>query len=158
MMELEILVDDPRREDVRAVLATHLAFARGATPAQYSFALDVDELLEPTVTFFSARRAGHVLGVAALKRLDESLAELKSMHTLEADRQRGIGRAMVAHLLVFAERHGYRQVSLETGSTEEFAPARSLYVRCGFEPCEPFGGYVASPYNTFMTIHLDAEG
>ncbi len=157
-MELVIGVDDPRAEDVRALLAAHLAFCRDVTPAEYTFALDVDQLVEPGVTFFSARRAMVPAGVAALKRLDGSHAELKSMHTRAPERGRGVGMAMVKHLLAFAEREGYRRVSLETGATDEFVPARALYAKAGFRPCGPFGDYRSGPYNTFMTIdlgHLD---
>jgi putative acetyltransferase len=155
-MNLEIGVDDPRADDVRALLMTHLALSRSLTPAEYSFALDVEQLLDPCVTFFSARQAGRLTGFAALKRLDQVHAELKSMHTREADRARGIGRALVEHILGFARKEGYRRVSLETGATDEFVPARSLYAKLGFSPCEPFGEYVTSPYNTFMTITLDS--
>jgi putative acetyltransferase len=153
-MGLEIRTDDPRSEDVRALLAIHLAFSRTVTPAEYSFALDVDELVDRDVTFFSARRDGEVVGVAALKRLNETHAELKSMHTLAAERRRGIGRALVEHVLLFARDHAYERVSLETGATKEFVAARALYERAGFRPCDPFGEYSASPYNTFMTIRL----
>lgn len=154
-MEFVIDVDDPRADDVRTLLSLHLAFSRSATPPEFSFALDVEELVQPEVTFFSARREGEVVGVAALKRLDDTHAELKSMHTRQADRGRGVGRTLVEHVLTFARREGYRRVSLETGDTDEFAPARELYARTGFKPCKPFGEYKASPYNTFMTISLD---
>jgi putative acetyltransferase len=157
-IEVDIRVEDPRIEDVRALLADHLAFSRGATPMEYSFALDVEQLVEPGVTFFSARRDGQLLGVAALKRLNEREAELKSMHTREAARGRGVGRALVHHLLACARESGYQRVNLETGSTTEFEPARHLYASCGFRPCEPFGAYAPSPYNTFMSIRLDTVG
>ena len=156
-MELEIAIDDPRAADVQDLLGVHLAFSQTVTPIEYSFALDVHELVGDEVTFFSARRGGLLVGIAALKRLDQDHAELKSMHTREAERGTGIGRALVEHLLAFARAEGYRQVSLETGSTEEFVAARTLYARAGFSPCEPFGGYAASPYNTFMTMRLDEE-
>jgi putative acetyltransferase len=156
-MELVIGVDDPRADDIRALLATHLAFSHAVTPAEYSFALDVEKLVEPEVTFFSARRAGVVVGVAALKRLDQSHAELKSMHTRETARGRGVGRAMVEYLLTVAWHEGYRRVSLETGSTDEFVAARALYAKAGFRTCGPFGDYGPSPYNTFMTISLEAR-
>ena len=94
------------------------------------------------------------VGVTALKRLDQSHAELKSMHTRETERGRGAGRAMVEHLLTFARREGYRRVSLETGSTDEFVAARALYAKAGFRTCGPFGDYQPSPYNTFMAISL----
>lgn len=153
-MDVEIAEDDPRAEDVRALLSTHLAFSRASSPPEFSFALDVDDLAEPGVTFFSARRQGVLVGVAALKRLDEDHAELKSMHTREDDRGRGVGRALVDHLLDRARRQGYRRVSLETGTTDEFLAARTLYSRAGFRPCPPFGDYRASDFNTFMTILL----
>ncbi len=153
-MAFEIAVDDPRAEDVRDLLAVHLAFSRDTTPPEYSFALEAEQLVEPGVTFFSARDDGRLVGLAALKRLDATHAELKSMHTGASDRGRGIGRALVEHVLAFAQHQGYARVSLETGTTDDFIAARSLYARCGFEPSEPFGDYTPSPYNTFMTISL----
>jgi putative acetyltransferase len=153
-MELEIGVDNPRADDVRALLARHLAFSRKTTPAVYSFALDVEQLVDPTVTFFSARDAARLVGVAALKRLDQDHAELKSMHTSEAERGRGIGRALVEHILAFARAAGHRRVSLETGATDEFVPARTLYAKIGFMSFGAFGNYRTSPYNTFMTMTL----
>jgi hypothetical protein len=45
-------------------------------------------------------------------------------------------------------------VSLETGSTEEFAAARALYASSGFSPCAPFAEYRASDWNTFMSLEL----
>jgi putative acetyltransferase len=146
--------DDPRAADVRALLARHLEFARAASPPESVFALDIDGLLDPAVTFFSFRADGELLGVGALKELDSGHGELKSMHTAEAARGQGIGAAMVAHLLSVARDRGYQRVSLETGSMAEFAPARSLYGRAGFRPCEAFGGYRHSSDSTFMTLRL----
>ena len=156
-VKLEIGIEDPRSAEIQDLLARHLAFSRTVTPIEYSFALDVDELVGEAVTFFSARRGGRLVGIAALKQLDQKHAELKSMHTREAERGLGVGRALVEHILAFARGEGYRQVSLETGATDEFVAARTLYARSGFSPCQPFGDYVASPYNTFMTVQLDEE-
>jgi putative acetyltransferase len=153
-MELEIAEDDPTADDVRSLLATHLAFSRGSTPPEYSFALDVGQLIEPDVTFFSARSARRLVGVAALKQLDETHCELKSMHTRNDERGQGVGRALVEHVIAYARRQGYSRMSLETGSTDEFLPARILYARAGFTACEPYGDYQPSPYNTFMTRSL----
>jgi putative acetyltransferase len=147
-----IEVDDPRRDDVRALLEAHLAFARSATPAENVYALDLDDLLEPSITFFSVRtRDGELLGVGALKQLDRTHVELKSMHTASAARRRGVGRALVDHLVTVAVARGVRRVSLETGTADAFEPARSLYAAAGFVPCGPFGDYLASLDNTFMT-------
>jgi putative acetyltransferase len=150
----EISVDDPGAPDVRMLLATHLAFARAPTPPEDAHALDVDGLLDEAVTFFSFRRDSVLLAVGALKRLDAEHAEVKSMHTVAAARGQGIGRSMVEHLIAVAREAGYRRLSLETGSMAEFAPARALYARAGFELCEPFADYRASPNSTYMTLYL----
>ncbi len=153
-MELVVAVDDPRRDDVQAVLEKHLTFSRMVTPAQGVHVLPLEGLLDPDVTFFSARFDGELVGIGALKQLDPTHAELKSMHTVEAARRRGVGRTLVEHLLSVAAHRNYRRVSLETGSFDAFAPARSLYTRLGFTPCPPFGEYVGSPTSACMTIEL----
>src|SRR6266516_1027441 len=156
-MDLVIAVDDPRADDVRTLLARHLAFARDVTPPDHVHAMAVDDLMGPAVTFFSARRDGVLLGVGALKRLDETHAELKSMHTSEAARGRGVARAIVDHLLAVAADRRHQRVSLETGTGDAFAPARSLYTTVGFKPCVPFGEYTVNPYSACMTIDLAAR-
>jgi putative acetyltransferase len=153
-MGLAIAADDPTADDVRALLERHLAFAREVTPPEGVHALGVEGLLDPGVTFFSARLDGQILGVGALRQLDESHAELKSLHTVEAARGQGIGRALVEHLLSVAADRNCQRVSLETGVMEAFAPARSLYAKVGFSPCAPFGDYVSSPTSACMTIEI----
>jgi putative acetyltransferase len=150
----DIAVADPRDHDVGRLLSRHLEFARSCTPAEVVFALDVDALLDPRVTLFGARQDGVLLGIGGIKELDAEHGEVKSMHTLAEARGRGIGRALVEHLLAIATERGYRRVSLETGSQPEFAPARQLYVECGFVPCGPFAAYPDAPTSAFMTIDL----
>ena len=155
MRSFLIDIDDPRADDVRALLERHLAFAHEHSPPEDVHALDVDGLLNPAITFFGARREGQLLAVGALMQLDDTHGELKSMHTVETARGQGIGRAMVEHLLGVARQRAYRRVSLETGSMDAFAPARSLYEYFGFAVCEPFGDYAESAHSTFMTLHID---
>ena len=149
-----IAIDSPVADDVRRLLGRHLAFARATTAPEDVYALDVDGLLDPDVTFFSYRAAGEVLGVAALKRLDDEHAEVKSMHTAEEARGRGVGRALVDHVIAVARERGYRRLSLETGAGPAFAPARRLYASAGFEPCGPFGDYRPSPNSAYMALAL----
>jgi putative acetyltransferase len=150
----DISIDNPRAPDVRRLLEVHLTFARGQTPPEDAHALDVDGLADPAVTFFSLRRGCELLAVAALQRLDHEHAEVKSMHTVEAARRQGMGRLMLEHVIAVAREAGYRRLSLETGSMAAFAPARALYASAGFELCEPFGAYRASPNSTYMTLRL----
>lgn len=150
----QLTIDDPRRDDVRSLLERHLTFALETTPPEHSFALDVDALLDPAITFYSFRRAGKLLGIGALKEHDPASGEIKSMHTVAEARGQGVGRAMVAHLLSEARSRGYARVSLETGTMAEFAAARALYESFGFIPCDPFADYEPSPDNYFMTLSL----
>lgn len=153
--QVEISIDDPRASDVRGLVERHLEFAASHKPSGDIHALDVAGLLDPSVTFFSCRAGDELLAVGALRRLDPNHAELKSIHTAEAARGRGIGRAMLAHLVASARDRGFRRVSLKTGSQLAFAPARSLYTSAGFMPCAPFGDYRPSRNSTFMTLPLD---
>ena len=157
MPEGEISIDDPRAADVRALLERHLAFANLHSPPEDVHALDVAGLLDPAITFYSFRLNGELLAVGALRRLDEEHAELKSMHTTEEARGRGIGRAMLDHLLGVARERGFRRVSLETGSMAAFAPARDMYTKAGFTECAPFGDYFPSPNSTCMTLPLEGR-
>jgi putative acetyltransferase len=146
-----IAQDDPRAPDVRALLARHLAHARANTKPKEVYALEAGALADPAVTLFSYREDGALLGVAALKRLDAGHAEIKSMHTAEPARGRGVGRALLEHLLAAARAGGYRRVSLETGAGPAFAAARALYASAGFTPCPAFGDYEPSPNSVCMT-------
>ncbi len=154
-MNGRISVDDPRREDVRALLERHRTFATGQVPPEDAHALDLNGLLDPSVTFFSFRlENAELLAVGALKELDREHAEVKSMHTAKSARRCGVGRAMIEHLIAVARQRGYRRVSLETGSMAAFSPARSLYASAGFTVCEPFGDYRVSPNSTYLTLAL----
>jgi putative acetyltransferase len=152
--EAAISVDDPRRPAVRALLDSHLAFCLSQTPPEHSFALDVDSLADPAVTLVSYRDGETVLGVAALRELDAARGEVKSMHTAAGARGRGVGRALLAHLLGTARSRGYQRVFLETGTTPGFAAARALYESAGFTPTGPFGGYPQTADNCFYTRPL----
>ena len=144
--------DDPRAPDVIELLTAHLRFANEVTPPGHVHALDVDALVDPAITFCSVRGdAGALLGVGALRRMTTDHVELKSMHTAAARRGAGTGRAMLDHLLADAAADGARQVSLETGTGDAFAPAHGLYRSAGFVECPPFGSYTANPHSVCMT-------
>lgn len=157
MAELQIGPDDPRADDVARLLATHLAFARSQTPAQAAYALDLGGLLDPSITFISARREGELLAIGALREITTEHAEIKSMHTSQAARGQGVGTAVLMSLLGLARERSYRHVSLETGSHPMFAPARDLYRKAGFVHSGPFGEYRESPHNVYMTLELTGD-
>lgn len=144
-------LDDPR---VLALLHTHRTRARAETAPDSSHALDVSGLLAPDVTFWSVWEGDVVVGIGALRRLSDDHGELKSMHTAEAARGRGVGSALLRHIITAALARGMARLSLETGSWPYFDPARELYTRHGFVECAPFGEYRPDPNSTFMTLAL----
>ena len=154
-MDLIIAVADPDAADVRALLNRHLSFAQVQSPPEHVHALASKAWADPGLTLFGARRGGSLMGVGAIRRLDDTHAELKAMHTRAEARGQGVGQAMLTHLLRVAEARGYQRVSLETGTMDAFAPARALYRKAGFRPCPPFGPYTVNPYSVCMTLVLD---
>jgi putative acetyltransferase len=151
-----VAVEDPAAEDVRALVRQHLAFSRAQTPPEFAFALDADGLDDDSVTLFGVRARGELLGLAALKELSSGHGEIKSMHTAQAARGRGVARTLLEHLISVAAERGLNTLSVETGTQPAFSPARSLYESAGFTSCGPFADYPASPYSAFMTRALDA--
>jgi putative acetyltransferase len=109
------------------------------------------------MTFWTAWDGAGLLGCGALKALDPSHGEIKSMHTAAQHRGRGVAAGLVAHMVAEARSRRYRRLSLETGAMDAFAPARALYARCGFVGCGPFGDYRPDPNSVFMTLELAAE-
>jgi putative acetyltransferase len=153
-VDLIIAVADPNADDVRALLDRHLAFASGESPPEHVHALPGPAWTDPDLALFEARRDGSLLGVGAIRRLDDTQAELKAMHTRAEARGQGVGQAMLAHLLRVARDRGYHRVNLETGTMAAFAPARAMYRKAGFRPCPPFGAYTVNPYSVCMTLAL----
>lgn len=151
---MRIVVDDLRGPEVAKLLREHVASCSALSPPESMHALDIDALRRPGITFWSAWEGAELLGCGALKELDATHAEIKSMRTAAAHLRKGVASALLTHILHEAKRRGYRRLSLETGSQDAFEPARGLYAKFGFRECGPFVGYVADPNSTFMTREL----
>jgi putative acetyltransferase len=148
---------DLGREDVQRLLAFHFEQMRGHSPPDTCHVLALDGLREHSVTFWSMREDGRLLGVGALKALAPDHGEVKSMRTTAEALGRGIGTAMLHHIVAEARRRGYRRLSLETGSAEAFAAAKRLYEREGFVPSGPFGIYQDTPFTRFYTANFSGN-
>lgn len=151
---LAITEDDLVADDVRALIALHLSGMHAESPACKVHALPLEKLRQPGVTFYAARVHGELAAIGAIKHLDETHGELKSMRAAPEWRGRGVGEAMLTHLLSVARTRGYTRVSLETGRTAAFAPAVALYRKHGFEECAAFGDYVVDEFSWCLTLHL----
>lgn len=152
--ESTIRVTDPRSAPAMALLEHHWRYTQSHSPPESVHALNIDGLTKPNVTFWTFADADEVIGCVALKELDATHGEIKSMHVLERVRGRGVGAALVQHVIEEARRRRYARLSLETGSMAAFAPARRLYARFGFAPCPPFAEYWDDPNSACMTLTL----
>lgn len=144
-------LDDPA---FAALLAEHEAAMQATAPPESRHALDLSGLRQPHVRTWVVREGDALLGCGALQRIDAGHVEIKAMRTSRAHLRRGIGRALLAHLLREARADGYARASIETGSMDYFAPARRLYASAGFVECAPFAEYVDDPNSTYMTRDL----
>jgi len=151
---MRIRVDDLSGHEVRALILEHLRRMARHSPPQSVHALDLDALRAPTVTVWSAWEGPALLGCGALKQLDPTHGEIKSMRTADSALRRGVAGGLLRHIVAEATARGYRRLSLETGSGPPFEPALRFYERNGFEYCEPFGDYGYDPFSVFMTRTL----
>ena len=137
-----------------ALLQEHLDWMRRTSPPESVHALDLDALRQPDIAFWTLWDGETLAGCGALRALDATHGEVKSMRTAQTHLRRGVAATMLDHILAEARRRGYARLSLETGSMAYFAPAHALYARAGFRPCAPFGDFVEDPNSVFMTRAL----
>jgi putative acetyltransferase len=154
MSQLEIREDDLTGKKIADLLREHLENMHEITPPESIHALDLEALRSPDITLWTAWEGDELLGCGALKELDPRSGEVKSMRTAKAHRRRGVASNILEHIIKEAERRGYDCLNLETGAFPEFAPARALYRRYGFEYRGPFAEYIDDPNSVFMTKKL----
>jgi putative acetyltransferase len=151
MLIRTISVDEPA---VLALLRIHLEGMHASSPPGTVYALDTSGLRDPAISFWGAFDNDTLLGFGALKQLDATSGEIKSMRTHPDHLRKGVAAALLDHILATARTRAYRRVSLETGSGEAFEPALALYRRTGFVNGDAFGDYVASEFNQFLHLAL----
>jgi putative acetyltransferase len=151
---MKIKLDDLSGGEVITLLEEHLADMYATSPAESVHALDINTLKDPTITFFSCWKNEELLGCAALRELNASHVELKSMRTASNARNLGVASKLMLHILTVVTERNYQQISLETGSMDFFKPARALYKKFGFEYCGPFGDYQLDENSRFMSRNV----
>jgi putative acetyltransferase len=142
---------DPR---VLGLLETHLTTAHAQTASSSAHALDLTGLQSPGIRFWTTWDDDTLVGMGALKWLSADHAEIKSMHTAEFARGKGVESAMLRHIIATARASGLTRLSLETGSWDYFELARSLYRSHGFVACPTVAEYLPDPNSVFMSLDL----
>lgn len=80
------------------------------------------------------------VGIGAYKEYDSETAEIKRMYTLPEYRGKGIAKAILTELELWAKEEGYKTALLETGYMQK--DAIGLYQKLGYEITENFGQYI----------------
>ena len=152
---MQIRLDDLQGPEICTLLEEHVRNMHVLSPPGSVHVLDLGKLRAPGITFWTVwSEAGELMGCGALKVLSARHGEIKSMRTADAHRRKGVGRAVLEHIVREARARGYTRLSLETGAQPAFESARTLYADHGFLPTGPFGDYREDPNSTFMTREL----
>lgn len=152
---MRIAIEPVRQADIVLLLTHHLEEMRTVSPPESVHALDLAGLSRPDITFWTVRNGGTLTAMGALRELDPRHGEIKSMHTAEAWRGRGLAARLLETMIATARERRYDRLSLETGATADFSAAHSLYLRYGFSDCPPFGSYPDHPFSRFMTRPIE---
>jgi aspartate racemase len=137
---LELLETPPESEVAAQLLARYYEELNARFPGDF----DVDrtvaapsaELRPPSGSFLIARLDGRAIGCGAVRKLDETTAEIKRMWIDPAVRGRGVGRRLLAALESAAARLGCRLVRLDTSS--HLPEAFGLYRSTGYSEILPY--------------------
>jgi putative acetyltransferase len=138
--------------DVNKLLIKHFIELKSVSPKGSAHVLDIAGLKDPSIKFWSLWEKDQLMGCGALKFLDKEHGEFKSIRVDDKFRNKGNGTKVINHLIEEAKRLNIQRLSLETGSGDFFAPARSLFVKCGFKPCEPFAHYQEDINSFYMSL------
>ena len=127
--------------EVNELLKKHFIELRAASPEGSTHVLDIPGLKVSSIKFWSLWEGDNLLGCGALKFLEKGHGEFKSIRVNDNFRNKGNGIKIVKHLIEEAKKLNIAKLSIETGAGKFFEPARKLFKRCNFEPCEPFAHY-----------------
>lgn len=149
--------DDLSSSQVQSLILHHVTDLQSKGPPETGYALDLSQLRQSSITFYTAWEGDDLLGCGALKEIDPRHGEIKSMRTVREHTRKGVARALVQHIIAVARSREYTHLSLETGSSTDFLAAQRLYGSFGFGLCQPFGDYVAvaGDDSIFMTLSLE---
>ena len=141
--------------DVNLLLTKHFVELRAASPEGSAHVLDIPGLKVSSIKFWSLWENEKLLGCGALKFLDNQHGEFKSIRVHDNFRNKGYGVKIIQHLVNKAKNLEIKRISIETGAGKFFEPARKLFKKCNFEPCEPFAHYKEDINSVYLTMLID---
>ena len=92
------------------------------------------------------------VGIGAYKEFETNVAEIKRMYTLPECRGKGIAKAILTELEIWAKEENYTTSILETGFLQ--VDAIGLYQKLGYQITENFGQYIAVANSVCMKKNI----
>lgn len=93
----------------------------------------------PEGALILARAGPEPAGMVAVHRLTGEAGELKRMYVSPRARGLGLGRTLITAAIAAATDLGFAELRLQT-KPDAMATAEHLYLACGFNEVEPYGG------------------
>tara|TARA_B100001057_G_scaffold71564_1_gene65815 strand:+ start:1506 stop:1976 length:471 start_codon:yes stop_codon:yes gene_type:complete len=143
--------------EVNELLTKHFIELRAASPKGSAHVLDIPGLKVSSIKFWSLWKDEKIFGCGALKFLDKEHGEFKSIRIHDNFRNMGNGIKVIEHLIYEAKKLNIKKISLETGAGKFFEPARKLFKKCDFKPCEPFAHYKEDENSIYLTKPIDND-
>ncbi len=151
MKSIENNFEDPK---VNELLNKHFIELRSVSPKGSTHVLDIPGLKILSIKFWSLWENNNLVGCGALKFLEDKHGEFKSIRISDKYRNKGLGKKIIDYLIEEAIKLNIKKISVETGTGNFFEPARKLFKKCGFKPCDPFAHYKEDPNSCYFTIDL----
>ena len=140
--------------EVHDLLVKHFIELRSVSPEGSAHVLDITGLKDPSIKFWSLWEEDELMGIGALKFLDEEHGEFKSIRVNDKFKNNGNGLKVINHLINEAKNLAVIKLSLETGAGKFFTPARKLFIKCGFKICDPFSHYIKDVNSVYMCLQI----
>ena len=154
MKSIENNFDNP---SVNTLLHYHFFQLRSNSPEGSTHVLDIEGLKVPSIKFWSIWEEDKLIGCGALKFLEKNHGEFKSIRVHNDYRDKGNGIKVIKHLIKEAKKLNIKRISIETGAGKFFEPARKLFQKCNFKPCEPFAHYKKDINSLYLTKLIDND-
>lgn len=100
---------------------------------RHTFYRDIENCF---VAFWCMFDNDKIVGTVAIKELDKTRCELKSLYLFESYHSKGLGRCLLRKAVEFATESGYEEMYLDSLSTSKKALA--LYSKFGFVQTEQY--------------------
>ena len=154
---IKSIEDNFDHPEVNELLTKHFIELRAASPEGSAHVLDIPGLKVPSIKFWSLWEEEQLMGCGALKFIDKNHGEFKSIRVHDKFRNKGKGIKIINHLIEEAQKLNIKRISLETGAGDFFEPARKLFQKCEFQPCEPFAHYKEDKNSIYLTKLINNE-